>query len=134
MSAMQRRKGATGEREVCTLIRDYLGIDAKRNWQGQSACGGEDIASIPGYAVEVKFTARASVPAWWNQAQEQAKKAKAIPALVWRLTGVGRGLSPLQKWRVRLPLYAVTKDAPDDDAWCELSLGAWFDLLRERMK
>lgn len=131
---MQRRKGATGEREVCSLIREYLGIDAKRNWQAQSAEGGEDIASIPGYALEVKLAARASIPAWWAQAQEQAEKAKAIPALVWRITGTGRGLDVLEKWRVRVPLYAVTGDAPDERAWCEMSLGAWFDLLRERME
>ena len=131
---MQRRKGATGEREVCTLIRDHLGIEAHRSWQGQAACGGEDIASIPGYSIEVKFAAASRLIPWWDQAQEQALKAKAIPALIWRITGHGRGLDPLEKWRVRLPLYAVTSDAPDDRAWCELSLGAWFDLLRERMK
>lgn len=31
MSASQRNKGAAGEREVCSLIREHLGIKAVRN-------------------------------------------------------------------------------------------------------
>ena len=34
MGAMQRNKGAAGERAVASLIRDWLGLDVRRNWQG----------------------------------------------------------------------------------------------------
>ena len=133
MSAMQRRKGQSGEREVCTLIRDWLGIDAHRNWQEQSAGGGADILSIPGYAIEVKLASVAQTRLWWHQACEQAHKANMIPALVWRITGQGRGLNDLEKWRVRLPLSVVVRTPGISDEWCEMTLGTWFGIIRERM-
>ncbi len=54
MGAMQRTKGATAERVVARLIREWLGLDVRRNWQAQSAAGGADLTGIPGWQIEIK--------------------------------------------------------------------------------
>ena len=48
-----RDKGATFEREVCSLIREHLGVEAKRNLM-QTAEGGFDVLGVPGWAIECK--------------------------------------------------------------------------------
>lgn len=56
MSKSQRTKGASGEREVCGLIHEHLGIKAVRNLM-QTRDGGADIKLYP-YSIEVKRRAR----------------------------------------------------------------------------
>ncbi len=53
MSAMQRRKGAAGEREVLKLLGDELGVLLSRNLQ-QTREGGADCIALKGFAIEVK--------------------------------------------------------------------------------
>lgn len=52
MGKAQRTKGATGEREVCELIFQNLGIQVHRNLS-QTRDGGADIKLNP-YSLEVK--------------------------------------------------------------------------------
>lgn len=84
MSAMQRRKGATGERELARLLRDLLGADVLRNLD-QPRQGGADLLGISGWAIEVKRAARPALPAWWQQTCEQADRCQCKPALAYRL-------------------------------------------------
>ena len=56
---------------------------------------GHDVHGVPGVAVEVKRTEKASVPAWWRQAVEQASDAGLVPVLFWR-----RNRKP---WRIFVP-------------------------------
>lgn len=75
MGKSQRTKGAAGEREVCHLIRDSLGIDAKRNLS-QTREGGCDIAVGP-YHVEVKRRAKiGQVYDWMAQAEESCENGE----------------------------------------------------------
>lgn len=75
MGKSQRTKGAAGEREVCHLIRDSLGIDAKRNLS-QTREGGCDIAVGP-YHVEVKRRARiGQIYDWLEQAEESCQNGE----------------------------------------------------------
>lgn len=75
MGKSQRAKGAAGEREVCHLIRDSLGIDAKRNLS-QTREGGCDIAVGP-YHVEVKRRARiGQIYDWLEQAEESCQNGE----------------------------------------------------------
>ena len=68
MSKSERNKGAEGEREICALIHDHLGIRVNRNLM-QSACGGSDIKLSP-YAIEVKRRARiGNIYDWMKQAK-----------------------------------------------------------------
>lgn len=67
MSKAQRTKGATGEREICDLIFENLGIEVHRNLQ-QTRDGGADIKLKP-YSIEVKRRAAiGNIYDWMNQA------------------------------------------------------------------
>lgn len=69
MGKSQRTKGAAGELEVCRLIADHLGVQAKRNLT-QTREGGADIKLFP-YSIEVKRRARiGQIYDWLEQADE----------------------------------------------------------------
>lgn len=75
-----RAKGQRGERELCALLSDRLGIDLARNLD-QCRSGGADI-ELPGYAIEVKRGER-FLSKWIDQAIAQAG-ADRVPVLAWR--------------------------------------------------
>lgn len=73
MSAMQRTKGAAGEREIAAIIRDLTGWEVKRCVRNHA--GDSDLTGIPGWSVEVKrhkTAGRAEIAAWWRQTRTQA--------------------------------------------------------------
>lgn len=75
MGKSQITKGAAGEREVCHLIQDTLGVEAKRNLS-QTREGSCDIAVGP-YHVEVKRRARIDqIYDWMEQAAESCPNGK----------------------------------------------------------
>lgn len=98
MTAMQRCKGARGERELAGLLREHLGEDVTRNLE-QSRQGGADLLGVPGWAVEVKRAARPRLSEWWLQTCSQAEMAGQRPALFYRLDR--------QPWRVVVALRHV---------------------------
>lgn len=111
-----RNKGAAGEREVAKILREYIGIDVSRNWQGQAAKGGPDIL-LPGWAVEVKRAKKPLIANWWTQAAFQAQAIGRHPVLVYRLD---RG-----KWRALMSMKALRPDLSchhqvemDFECWC----------------
>lgn len=90
MGKSQRTKGAAGEREVCHLIQDTLGIEAKRNLS-QTREGGCDIAVGP-YHIEVKRRARiGGIYDWIGQAKDSCKDGER-PVVFCRADG--------EKWLV----------------------------------
>jgi len=69
MSKSQRNKGASGERDVCNLIKEHLGVDVKRNLN-QTREGGADI-KMPPFSIEVKRRARiGNIYDWMVQSQK----------------------------------------------------------------
>jgi len=63
-----KRRGSTGEREICALLAAEFGIPVKRNL-GQARDGGHDVTLHP-FAIEVKRRARiAGLYEWIAQAQ-----------------------------------------------------------------
>lgn len=86
MAALSRRKGACGERELLTLLRDQLGDlpELRRNLE-QARDGGADFR-IAGHAVEVKRCERFSA-AWIDQAERQAELHGDVPVIAWRANG-----------------------------------------------
>lgn len=87
MSASQREKGARGEREICALIREHLGIKAVRNLM-QTRDGGADI-KLNTYSIEVKRRARiGAVYDWMVQAKRECSGAER-PLVVCRADGEG---------------------------------------------
>lgn len=83
MSAMSRNKGAAAERELLRLLGEELGEELQRNLS-QSRAGGSDCICVRGFAIEVKRVERSSIPTWWRQACEQARREHAEPMLFWR--------------------------------------------------
>lgn len=98
MSAMQRRKGADGERELARLLRESLGAGVFRNLD-QPRQGGADLLGIAGWAIEVKRATRPALAAWWSQACAQADALACRPALAYRLDR--------QPWRVVVALRHI---------------------------
>lgn len=125
MGAMQRRKGAQAERDVCALIRDLLGVDARRRVRQHEA--DSDVLGLPGFAIEVKNQRALCIPAWWRQTVEQA--GNDVPILIYRWCG---------KWRVRWPI-ALAMGVPAPYQWTGLqwtadtTAEAWAAVMREHM-
>ena len=80
MPTNSRAKGKVGEREVAHLLKDILGVDARRGQQFCGANGDADVVGLPGVHLEVKRRASA-VDGWMKQAVEDAKPGE-VPT-VW---------------------------------------------------
>ena len=94
MSGSQRTKGAAGEREVCHIIRDVLGVECRRNLF-QTREGGSDI-HLPPYWIEVKRRRRVgNLYEWMTQAQNACRVGER-PIVALRADGQG--------WLAVLPL------------------------------
>lgn len=127
MTAMQRTKGKTGEREIASLIRDLTGWDVRRRVRQHD--GDVDLEGIPGWAPEVKRHRRGTrgdIAAWWSQAVEQARAA--LPVLFYRLDR--------DTWRAVWPLTVLVSEQRAnywrDYAWtAETSIEAWAAVAGE---
>lgn len=117
MSAMQRRKGAAAERELCKLLSDELGIEVRRNVD-QARAGGADCLMVPGYAIEVKRREALSRPAWWRQAVDQSIRVGCEPIVWYRQSR--------QPWRALVGQMSPAgfKDVPQDEA---------LDIMRDKL-
>ena len=123
MSAMQRRKGQAGERELFALLSDELGFTVRRNVD-QARQGGADGLDIPGWAVEAKRQETLSIPAWWAQAERQAEGRR--PVLFYRVSR--------KPWRAVLDLHDVAPTVfPVRGNLCETSLEAACTVIRETL-
>lgn len=81
MSASQRRKGASYEREVAHYLSTVFGEPVKRNLS-QSRDGGDDIR-VSGLVVECKRRRRIAVLRWYEQAKRAAGDG-GVPVVVMR--------------------------------------------------
>ena len=127
MSAFSRNKGKRGELAVANIIFELTGWEAKRRVRNDN--GDSDLVGIPGWSVEVKDHAKATlgdVREWWEQACRQAQGS--IPLLVYKRQ---RG-----EWRAVYPMcvhlaYQEADWWKDFDFTCEVSLEAWACVARE---
>lgn len=106
MSISQRRKGAAGEREVCSQISEAYGRIAQRNLN-QTREGGVDINLAP-YGIEVKRRKRMAFYEWIHQAERACGDA-ATPVVVARADG--------EKWVAIISLDVFLKLAREDVIW-----------------
>ncbi len=83
MSAKQRNKGASAERELFALLSDLLGFEVRRNI-AQARAGGADGLDVPGWAIECKRCEALAIAAWWQQACRQADAMNRKPVLFYR--------------------------------------------------
>lgn len=115
MSASQRRKGASAEREVLAQLGELLGVILTRNLE-QTRGGGADCLAVKGWAIEVKRQERLSRPSWWRQAVKQATRHGVEPLLLYR-----RSREPWRAW-------IHTRD----NQWREGSLDDAASAIREK--
>lgn len=105
MGKLQRTKGAAGEREVCHIIRDILGVDAHRNLS-QTRDGGTDIA-FGNFRLEVKRRARiGQIYEWMEQSANACQTSEQIPVVCARADG--------KKWFVVLSIEDFCKLAGNE--------------------
>lgn len=76
MGKSQRTKGASGERELATLLQAELGIKFERNLRQYQTPGELDLQPVPegpqvGYAIEVKRREEEALAQWWAEAHEK---------------------------------------------------------------
>lgn len=127
MSAMQRNKGKTGEREAAELVRQFTGWDVRRRVRQHA--GDSDLQGVPGWAVEVKRHRTATpseVARWWAQAVTQA--GDLLPVLLYR--------ADRAEWRAVWPL-AVCLVQQHADYWsgvewtADTTVQAWATVARD---
>lgn len=127
MGMMQRRKGASAEREVAAMIRDLTGWDAQRRVRQHD--GDSDLLGVPGWSIEVKRHAKATpaiIQGWWDQTVRQADCL--LPVLMYRLD--------YRDWRAVWPVAISVVDQRAEywahyDYAVEGSILAWAALARE---
>jgi Holliday junction resolvase len=84
MGASQRRKGATGERELAQILSENLGWVCKRNI-GQARDGGDDI-TVGKFRIEAKRRKGIAVHQWVDQAA-RACGPNDVPVVACRADG-----------------------------------------------
>ena len=127
MSAMQRTKGASGEREIAAIIRDLTGFEVNRRVRNHE--GDSDLTGIPGWSVEVKRhkkADRADIAKWWAQTVRQANGE--LPVLFFRRDrDIWRAV-----WPVAAALTSQHAEMWSRYEWtCEGSVDAWAAVMRE---
>ena len=87
MSASQRTKGATGEREFCELLKAH-GFEGAKRLLGQARDGGGDVP-LPPMLYEVKRYHAIAVRKWLDQAEQSVLNYKGceVPAVAMREDG-----------------------------------------------
>jgi hypothetical protein len=105
MGAMQRTKGATGERTVINMLKEHGFTDAKRNLM-QTAEGGYDIIGLEPFAIEIKKHKKLNINAAWKQTTTQATD-DLIPVLIYHIPNTS-------KWLCKMPMSAVNETLSSD--------------------
>lgn len=123
MGAMSRNKGSRAEREVATLINQYLGVDVTRNLE-QTRSGGHDLVGFDPFALEIKRCERITIPAWWRQACEQIGPDQ-VPVLAYRQSR--------KPWAFVLPLRFVIDHQIPQSMYpiCEVGFEGFCLIARE---
>lgn len=96
-----RQRGAAKERELFGLLSEALGVPIKRELR-QSRDGGADGEGLPGWAIECKYVASLSRPAWWRQVLRAAADSGRQPVLFYRVARP-RGAPLSDAWRAIVP-------------------------------
>lgn len=86
MGAMQRRKGATFEREVANDLTTELGWVIKRRL-GQARDSGHDLTQVGPFVIECKRYARIAVYEWLEQAARACSQVGDVPTVIARADG-----------------------------------------------
>lgn len=128
MSAMQRNKGKTGEREAAAMLAQLTGLDVRRRVRQHD--GDSDLEGIPNWSIEVKRYAsatRSAMAGWWAQCCKQAATTDQHPLLLYRLDGQRHWVAV---WSASVINPALKEGMDDLDRAIMSSPQMWFDLTR----
>tara|TARA_R110000822_G_scaffold185577_1_gene324689 strand:+ start:55 stop:426 length:372 start_codon:yes stop_codon:yes gene_type:complete len=123
MGKSQRNKGASGERELFSLLSDELGIVVRRNLT-QTRGGGCDTIDIPNFSLECKRCETYNFNAWWQQTIEQALRSKNKPVLFYRKSR--------RPWRAMFLLSDISSDFSGSDT-VDVSFETACLIIRESL-
>ena len=112
MAINSRDKGASSEREFCTIVYQWSGIRLIRNLE-QSRLGGFDLIvhgdevghvadAFRSLAIECKRYGKVTpslIKTWWQQARDQAERNRLHPILAYR--------ADRHDWQVIAPLHLI---------------------------
>ena len=87
MGSMQRRKGATGERELALVLREAGFSDARRGQQYSGTETSADVVGLPGIHIECKRTEALRLYDATEQAQRDSGESGDKPAVFHRKNG-----------------------------------------------
>lgn len=120
--ANSRSKGADFERKICSMIKDALGYDAKRNLD-QYQVGGADI-EIPGWSIECKAYLKGTTyrKDWWEQCVSNCGDKE--PVLIYKFNN-----HPI---KCVLRLNVLQRDF-SKDLLCEIDFDTWCYIVREKI-
>ncbi|MBK8763079.1 MAG: hypothetical protein IPM03_22350 [Sulfuritalea sp.] len=115
-----RTKGASGERELFSLLSAELGFVVKREL-GASRDGGCDGLDVPGWAIEVKRT-ETYCASFWDQAVRQAISTSRSPVLFWRKNHA-KWIAFIDPQTIAPDLFSAVGDPVQMPLprWCELA-------------
>ncbi len=132
--AYSRNKGARAERELCGLLREYLGVEATRQLKQYQQAQQGDIEQLIGrFLIEIKNQATLSPQEWWRQALAAAKaKGSCLPCVAYRLPNRGE----YYRWRFIVPdsMNPHHEWQLDYRYTAELGLDAFAARVREHLK
>jgi hypothetical protein len=126
MGKFSRTKGAAFERWCVNEIKENLGYrDTRRNLTQYQVSNEADIV-IPDWSIECKRYATASpsqIADFWKQCVDSANGLH--PVLIYKLDR----RDPI----CRVFLSVISEDFADTDLTADISMDAWFYLVRERI-
>ncbi len=117
----QRDKGKRGERELCKLLSEDLGIKVERNLS-QTREGGCDTISIDGFSIEIKHQETLRLNDWWQQTLNQTKSGEQ-PILFYKQNHKG--------WKAQIRLSTINSDFEGTDYTCVIDYLTAVMLIRE---
>jgi Holliday junction resolvase len=111
---MSRTKGASGEREICRVLRDAGWPEAARTSDGRSQHGRGDIAGVPGVVFEIRRTEKLNIWQAIDDVQRQAADGE-LPVVVFRRNRSGWWAAiPLERLVELLPAIALAHETRED--------------------
>ena len=117
-----RDKGQRGEREICAMLNDELGLSLSRDLS-QTRAGGCDISELKGWSIEVKYQETLHINSWWTQCLSQCKNTK--PLLIYRKSR--------QPWKCIMLLSDVTNGNYKGSDTLEMGFLTACTIIRENM-
>lgn len=122
-----RVKGANFERELARMIKDYLGVDTKRDLEQYRASDHGDLIGLDGWTIEAKRYAHNAggnyKPEWWAQVTSSSNAAGTEPVLIYKYDR--------QPIKCVVRLSSINADFAGKDNTATISFDTWCMLVRE---